>query len=191
MLRLERVDSTNTHARRLLESDPAHGPLVIVAAEQTEGRGRLGRAWASPRGGLWCTLLMPLAREAGADPGDLGARLGEACLQAVRQVLAPSGVDPSRARLKPPNDILVQTPEGERKVLGILTEIVGAKSQRHLIVGVGVNARVDEADLPAELRAIAGSLSRIAGRDIEPREVLGALLPTLLEAIGPVAGETR
>ena len=102
--RFREVGSTQDEARRLLGSGDARPGHVVVADEQRAGRGRFGRDWLSPTGGLYATFLLE------GDPA-----IAVASGVAVAQALTRLGVD---ARLKWPNDVLV---EG-RKLGGILIE---------------------------------------------------------------------
>lgn len=130
-LRFERIDSTNDEARRLAEAGAAEGALV-VAREQNAGRGRRGRAWVSPPGNLYCSLLLRPACEAGA-----AAQLGFAAALAIAEAAAlvlPQGADVS---CKWPNDVLV----GGAKAAGILmkSRASGGGALEWLVLGIGVN----------------------------------------------------
>lgn len=158
-LHLRRTDSTNARARVLAAAGAPDGTLV-TAAEQTEGRGRQGRRWSAPAGSA---LLMSLVLR---DPPGL---VPLAAAVAVAEVVGPS------AQIKWPNDVL----EGGRKVAGILVE--GRPQEGWAILGIGVNVAVGIDDLPAGLRASAGTLGRSA-REIEP--TLAALLEGLTRWLG-------
>ncbi len=111
-----RISSTQDIAKELVSSGVKVG-TVIVADEQEHGRGRFGRIWLSPKGGLYASLILdssPL----------LPLHVGIAVAEALRAV----GIN---AMLKWPNDVLV----GEKKIAGILIEIVDERA----IVGIGVN----------------------------------------------------
>ena len=87
------IDSTSLHARRLVEAgapEAEHAlPLVIVAATQTAGVGRLGRAWSSPRGGLWCTFVLRPSRAYAQVSDGLGMRIGAAVTDSLRAAAGP------------------------------------------------------------------------------------------------------
>ena len=120
-----------------------HGSTVIVE-EQTAGRGRDGRTWRSPYGGVWLGVLLRPAR---ADVGALSIRAGLVVADAVDELL---GVP--RARVKWPNDVLVD----DRKVAGVLCEgRWQGEALQWLALGVGVN--VCNA-IPAELAGAAAAL---------------------------------
>jgi BirA family biotin operon repressor/biotin-[acetyl-CoA-carboxylase] ligase len=109
---------------------------ILVAEEQTEGRGRQGRSWVSPPGSaLTFSMLLRPERIPPARLGWLPLLAGIATATAVR---ALTGLD---ARLKWPNDVLI----GGRKLAGILAEGTG----NAVIIGIGLNVTVDPAELPS------------------------------------------
>lgn len=158
------IGSTNTLAKDLARSGEPGG-LLILADEQTEGRGRLGRGFVSPAGGgLWFTLLLrPAAGESVAAATTLIA--GTAVCQALRQ----AGV--SDASIKWPNDILI----GDRKTAGILAE-AGFDTQQnpYLVLGIGIN--LDLADFPSELTGIATSVRLSTGLILDRTQLLHNIL---------------
>lgn len=159
LVRLDEATSTNDLARCLADAGVAEG-AVVVAARQTRGRGRLGRPWASPPGGLWCSVLL---RPGGGPPGLLSLAVGVAAAEAVEAAGVP-------AALRWPNDVLV----AGRKVAGVLLEAAGAA----VVAGVGINVRVALEALPAEAAAGATSL-HLHTRDVAPEAVLASLLGRL------------
>jgi BirA family biotin operon repressor/biotin-[acetyl-CoA-carboxylase] ligase len=135
---LRETTSTNELARALATNDAPHGTL-ITTEHQTAGRGRQGRTWtAPPRSSLLLSLVL---RE--ADP-----------LLPLRAGLAVADLAGETARVKWPNDVLLDG----RKVAGILVE--GRPQEGWTVLGIGVNAALDLAAMPEELRATAGSLGR-------------------------------
>jgi BirA family biotin operon repressor/biotin-[acetyl-CoA-carboxylase] ligase len=159
------IGSTNARARALASDGAAD--VVVLADEQTGGRGRLQRAWASPSGGVWLSVLLRPALPPASVPL-LTLAAGVATVRAVE----PAGVEP---RLKWPNDVLVAAPDGsedELKIAGILTEMAGeADRTEWVVVGIGVNANVDPESLPPG----ATSLRELVG-DAERRSVVQRLL---------------
>ena len=161
---LERVGSTNDEARRQALLGAPHG-TVVHADEQTAGRGRRERAWYSPPGNLYMSVLLRI--------GSATARLTE--LSFVTAVAAADTVDAllpkqTRATLKWPNDVLVNG----GKIAGILLEIADTA----VIVGVGLNvllAPQNVAYKTTTLAASGGIASVDAARDIM-LERLGARL---------------
>jgi len=152
------VASTNAVARD--RASEGADDLVVLADEQTGGRGRLDREWASPSGGVWCSVLFrPDVPTAHAPVFTLAAAVAAA--DAARE----AGVE---ARIKWPNDVLVTRDGEERKLVGILTEMEGeADRVSWVVVGIGVNANVDPADLPGE--ANPTSLSAERGDPVDRR----------------------
>jgi biotin-[acetyl-CoA-carboxylase] ligase BirA-like protein len=144
LLSLDEIDSTNDEARRLIETGE-RGPLWIVAARQTKGRGRLGRQWMSPPGNFYASFIFGDCAEVRIAP-ELGFVAGVAAMRALRACV---GQRPFR--LKWPNDLLL---EGE-KLGGILLECVNAASAPVAIIGLGVNIVEAPSDLPYPARALS------------------------------------
>lgn len=148
---------------------------VIVAEEQTGGRGRRGRAWHSPAGAnvYMSVLLRPGSRPAAALP-PLSLVVGLAVTEAVAEV-AP-GIEP---RVQWPNDVLVHG----RKLAGILNELVDCPgSGLALVIGVGIN--VNQEAFPEDLRDIATSLRLETGRLHERAPLVAAVLRRLHACLG-------
>lgn len=172
------VDSTNERALEAVTRGLARHGDLHVAFGQTRGRGRLGRTWSSPEGtGLYLSVVLRPSRP--VPPAALTMAAG----LAVRDALAMLGLG-SRARLKWPNDVLV---EGA-KLAGILVETRGFDPVLpHYVVGVGVNVaqtRFDEewsAERPATSLALGGV--RAAVQDVE-RAVCARLEARLAAALG-------
>jgi len=156
------VGSTNDEAKHLARDGAVEGVLVW-ALEQTAGRGRRGRAWVSPRGNLYASLI--LRPDCAADRA---AQLGFVAALAVGDALG--AVAPSLRGLsyKWPNDVLVNG----RKIAGILleSEMSRGGALAFLVVGVGVNlaASPPDAEFPAT------SLAQQGLGEVSPAGVLGA-----------------
>ena len=145
---VDRTASTNADLAVLAAAGEPAG-LVLVAREQTAGRGRLGRSWTSPPGsGLTFSVLLRPAR----DPSGLGWLTLLAGVAIVQAVQAVTGVP---AALKWPNDVVVGTGAELRKLGGILAEWIGAGTRSGasgsgaVVVGVGLNVSLTAAELPA------------------------------------------
>ena len=159
------VGSTNDRARELAVDGAAD--VVVLADEQTGGRGRLDRGWTSPSGGVWLSILCrPDVPPARAPIFTLAAAV--ATTRAARE----AGVD---ATIKWPNDVLVTVEGEDRKLAGILTEMEGEADRiAWLVVGVGVNANVNPAAIEAE--ALATSLQAARGEPVDRRAFTQRLL---------------
>jgi BirA family biotin operon repressor/biotin-[acetyl-CoA-carboxylase] ligase len=154
-LHLRETGSTNARARELAQAGAPHG-TVVTAGEQTAGRGRQGRGWATPAGSALALSLVV------RDPDPL---------LSLRAGLAVADLAGHLAAVKWPNDVLLDG----RKVAGVLVE--GRPQEGWAVLGIGVNVALDLAVLPEELRATAGTLGR------HPSELPEALAE-LLEALG-------
>ncbi|HEX7499836.1 MAG TPA: biotin--[acetyl-CoA-carboxylase] ligase [Polyangia bacterium] len=142
--------------------------LLVVAGEQTAGRGRRGRVWLSHAGEnlTFSLLLRPALPAQQVTPVTLLAGA------ALATSLAGLGFSP---RLKWPNDVLLDTAGGPRKVAGMLTEMASeAGNVRHVVLGVGINVNAET--FPDELAARATSLRIARGLRLERGEVLAAFV---------------
>jgi BirA family biotin operon repressor/biotin-[acetyl-CoA-carboxylase] ligase len=165
---LTQVDSTNEVARRLAEAGSPEGTLVI-AEEQTAGRGRLGRRWLAPAGSslLFSLLLRPNLLAGQAMYVTMLAGLG-----AAEGIEVATGL---RVRLKWPNDILVSG----RKVGGVLVEAgLSGNQLDYAIAGIGINVNFRPVDVPG-IPPAAGSLAEALGRPVARLPLLVAILATL------------
>lgn len=153
------LGSTNDEARALVEAgEPA--PLAVRARVQTAGRGRRGAVWDSPAGGLWITFA------------DLWEAPPPPCTalrvaRALHATIASEFENPERVRIKWPNDLLV---EG-RKCAGVLCESHRAGGQHLVLIGVGVNADFEAAQLPDRLRFPATTLREALGRPVDTDQI--------------------
>ncbi len=181
----EEIGSTQERARKLAHEGALHGTLVISKV-QRGGRGRLGRQWGSPPGGLWMSLV--LRPEV---PVRFAPRITQTAAVGVAKALWGFGVE---ARIKWPNDLLVlKDGEPEGKICGILAEssaehvpvaakrtgpVPGDSRLDFVVLGVGLNANLDPADLDVPDRGVA-TLSSELGRDVDLVELLDAILSKL------------
>lgn len=156
-----RVSSTNDLASRA-SGNPSNEGLVVLAEEQTAGRGRRGRVWSAPGGTsiLMSVLLFP--------PSPLEDPAWLTALAAVAVAEAVSEFEGLEARIKWPNDVRV----GGRKLAGILVE-----RARGTVVGIGLNVNVH--DFPEELQASATSLGQLLARPVDRSEAARALIQRL------------
>jgi BirA family biotin operon repressor/biotin-[acetyl-CoA-carboxylase] ligase len=146
ILALDEVDSTNAVARRRSEAGET-GPLWITASVQTEGRGRRGRRWETPRGNLAATLLTVLDRPPAEAAGV--SFVAALAIADLARAYVPAGL----VRLKWPNDVLL----GRDKLSGVLIETGLLDSgQAWLALGLGVNLMT----APANVERPASSLAQ-------------------------------
>ena len=174
---LPTVDSTNTELMRRARAGQSD-PVLLVAEQQTAGRGRLGRAWRSqPGDSLMFSLGLPLAP---ADWSGLSLAVGVSVAESLQPVLPALGSGhAARIGLKWPNDLWLDGAAGERKLGGILVETASfvapqapaatrAPAARYVVVGIGINVLPRS---PEGLSMPPGSL-----QDVEP----GLDAPTVL-----------
>jgi BirA family biotin operon repressor/biotin-[acetyl-CoA-carboxylase] ligase len=160
----ESVSSTMDVARDMASGQGAHG-TVVLADQQTAGRGRRGRSFFSPPGdNLYFTIILRMA------PGGIGPLalcVPLAVVDAVRE-LCPS------AAIKWPNDIWI----GDRKCSGMLIDAQSEGEDVVALVGIGINVNGDPGRTP-ELRDIATSLALKCGRRVDREPLLAAILTNL------------
>ena len=166
VLRFESLPSTNTELARLASEGAPEG-VSVVADEQTAGRGRLQRAWSSPKGaGLYFSLLLRPTIPQNYWPL-ITFRAAIAVGDALREA---AGLETD---IKWPNDLL----SGERKICGILAEAMDTPAGRAVILGIGIN--LTQSAFPPELENVATSVAEASGRPVEREPILAALLDAL------------
>ena len=182
----DELGSTQQRARELARAGAPHGTL-IVSKVQTGGRGRLGRRWGSPAGGLWMSLVLRPGISTGVAP-----RITQAAAVGVAKALRELGVE---ALIKWPNDLLIRG----RKICGILAEAsvesvpVAAKKAGpgegrqvdFVVLGVGLNANLDPQDLGVPEDEVATLRSEL-GCDVDWLALLRSLLSRLDFELGRI-----
>ena len=165
---LSTVDSTNAYALTLAAAGAPDGS-VVTADEQTAGRGRRGREWHSPEGGLYLSYIV---REPSAMPRPALITLA-AGVAAARAIARATGYD---AELKWPNDVIAR--DSARKLAGILAEGSSVGHQlEFVVIGIGVNVALGA--VPAPLKARATSLESELGREVDREGLQQALIDEL------------
>ena len=175
-LRFDAVDSTNEVAKLLLGGRAVDG-TVLVAKRQSAGKGRHGRAWASPLGGLYVSLVVK------PDPAyvaTLGLLAGIPVVKALRHF----GVF---ANLKWPNDVVFM----EKKIGGVLSEGVYRGSEFYAVIGVGVNTGIDLERLPEEVRARATSVKREVAEYVDNDDFLDYMMKHFEDIVSKFRTGTR
>lgn len=159
------VDSTNDVAKKLAKKGASEGTAVL-ADIQKKGRGRLGRHWSSPKGGVWLSVI--LRPDTTSEQISLLPLLaGNAVANTLNKLYK---ID---AKVRWPNDVLI----GGRKVSGVLTEL--DTDENFAIIGIGVNANFDTGDLPEEVTGIATTLKEELKREVSKDELLSCLFAEL------------
>jgi BirA family biotin operon repressor/biotin-[acetyl-CoA-carboxylase] ligase len=188
------IGSTNDAARRLLAAHPGEA-IVVSAGKQTAGRGRLGRTWESPAGGVWLSIVWPI-RGGAAAVESLALVAGLGVLRAIEHS-EPELAD--RLRIKWPNDVLLDG----MKIAGVLCKravtgagnaggehSAGRGASDGVVIGIGVNA-----DFPAEslaggaLRSPATTLADALGRPTNAGELRDAIVGRVTDLLDAAANE--
>ncbi|HZR16701.1 MAG TPA: biotin--[acetyl-CoA-carboxylase] ligase [Verrucomicrobiae bacterium] len=172
----EQTTSTNDVIEKLARDGAGEG-AVVFAESQTQGRGRLGRAWISPaHKGLWFSVLLRpnLTPQA-------ATQLTVASATALRAAIeSRTGL---KVEIKWPNDILI----AGKKVAGILTELSAELDRiKYVLVGIGVDVNLTVEDFSPELRAQATSLRIELGKPVVRIELAAAILTELDRQYGRV-----
>lgn len=164
----ERVSSTQDVAKEMAKEGADEG-TVVVALQQNRGRGRLGRLWLSPSGGLWFSIILrPQINPTEASKITL--------LAAVAVAKAIGELYQLHALIKWPNDVLISG----KKVAGILTEASAELNKLIFVVlGIGINANVDVGDFPHNLLMPATSLSAELKEEVDLSSLLEGCLKHL------------
>ncbi|MDF2721632.1 MAG: biotin--[acetyl-CoA-carboxylase] ligase [Paenibacillus sp.] len=160
------VDSTQTVAHQLAEQGAAEGTLVI-AEQQTAGRGRMGRSWHSPKGkGVWMSIVLRPGIPVHFTP-QLTLLVAVALCRTIRKM------EPLPVAIKWPNDLLI---EG-KKISGILLES-SAEDERlkYVIAGIGISVNLTAEDYPEELLERATSLRIASGKAWDRTKLIQSLL---------------
>lgn len=156
---LETVDSTNTYAKALAAQGAPHG-TVVISDQQTGGKGRRGRSFASPKGkGVYFSVVLRFDA-----PPDRLMHLTAVVAEAVRRaILAASGLE---VQIKWTNDLV----HDKRKLCGILTELsVEAETglTDYVVPGIGVNCNQTPTDFPPDVAPMATSLLQALGHPVD------------------------
>lgn len=158
------IDSTNNKAKELA-NDLSDG-TVIISEEQTSGRGRLGRVWTAPKfKGIWMSVILKPDIEPFNVP-----KVTQVGAAAVIKTLSEFNI---KAYVKWPNDIILNN----KKVCGILTEMSGELNKiNYIVMGIGINVNIEEAEFPEALRDTATSLSLETRNKIKRKDLVTKLL---------------
>lgn len=170
LLWFDTIDSTNTHAKALAAQGAPHG-TVVIAGQQTGGRGRMGRTFSSPAGmGLYLSVILR--------PGCKAEELMHlTCAAAVATCNAVEVATGFRPGVKWINDIIAN----DRKLGGILTELSLAPdgTVNSAVIGIGINCSQTADDFPADIRSIAISIEAATGKSCDYPALAAALIAQL------------
>lgn len=171
VLRFDSLPSTNLEAARRATEGAPEG-LCVVAAEQTSGRGRLGRQWFSPKGaGLYFSMVLRPTLPQSSWP-----LLTLMTAVAVHDALLESCE--LQTDIKWPNDIVA----GEKKLCGILAETVDTAGGSAVVMGIGIN--LTQHSFPPEVQDVATSIQGISGEPVDYELVLQTLVKNLSTQYG-------
>jgi BirA family transcriptional regulator, biotin operon repressor / biotin---[acetyl-CoA-carboxylase] ligase len=155
------IDSTNQRALELAAAGAPAG-VIVLARQQTAGRGRLGRAWVSPPdAGIYLSILLRPENKLISELSLLTMAAGVAVSDAIRKTTGAA------VGLKWVNDLIVDG----RKLGGILAETSG-RAPLYIILGIGINIQLDLTALPDELRELVASLNEVSEHEINPNELV-------------------
>jgi len=164
-----KIDSTNNWAKELAAYGASEG-TVVIAETQTAGRGRFGREWVSPSGGLWFSVILkPKLRP--TEVVKLTLVSGLAVAKVLHEIYG------LKTETKWPNDVQLNG----KKICGILTETnTTGEVVNFVVIGIGVNTNFDvEKAFPEPLRKVATSLENELGRKVSLEELFRALIKRL------------
>ena len=169
----ETINSTNDRAKELAKNGAPQG-TVLIAGQQTGGRGRMGRSFHSPEGkGMYLSVIL----RPGCNPNEL---MHLTCAVAVAVCQAVEKASGYRPGIKWINDLVA----GKQKLGGILTEMsIDSKTGLvdYAIVGIGINCNHTPEDFPPELQSIATSLLTVTGSTVNIAKLAAATVAALQE----------
>ena len=159
--------SSNDLAKEMIKSDDNCAGTVIIANTQTAGRGRKSRTFSSPKGGLYISIVFSGEQLINKQQYVLFAPGVAVCITLEKLL----GIKP---QIKWPNDILLE----DKKICGILTEILKCADDEHIIIGIGVNYSTRQDLFPKEIQSTAGSLEKYIGK-LTINEFIAVLIKTM------------
>lgn len=164
LIYFEETDSTNLRAMQLGAEGAAHGSL-IVTEEQSRGKGRRGRSWASPAGkNIYMSLLLRPDFPATQAPM-------LTLLMAYSVAEALKICEQVNVQIKWPNDLILN----KKKICGILTEMSMQEMDiNYVVIGIGINVNMEE--FPQELEKSATSLRLETGRELSREALIACIM---------------
>lgn len=165
IIHFDSIESTNSITKSLEDSKESNGS-VVISEEQTNGRGRLGRSWISPKyKGIWMSIFL----KPNLNPVD-AVNLTQIAAAAVVKATEELGI---KTLVKWPNDIVINN----KKVCGILTEMKAELTRiNYVVVGLGINVNIEESEFPEDIKDIATSLKIQTNSSINRQELTARIL---------------
>jgi BirA family biotin operon repressor/biotin-[acetyl-CoA-carboxylase] ligase len=166
IIEFEKIDSTQIFAKSLKTPKTW---TVILAREQTAGRGRGGNFWYSPQGGLYFSVILPKSKIE-----DLQTLNILAAFIVARAIKENFDLEPM---IKLPNDVLING----KKVCGILTKNIIQREVKFSAMGIGLNTNIEK--FPKDLEKIATSLKIELGKEVDNKKILEQIVKGLKEQL--------
>lgn len=162
--------STNEDAKKFASKNLNSNGTVFISEEQTKGKGRLGRCFHSPKGGVYLSIILT---------PNLEPQHASKITQILAAALCKSLKDLNiSSKIKWPNDIYVNN----KKLSGILTEMKCDMDRiKYIIAGIGININTSKEELPEELKSIATSLNIEYGHNFDKTTIISNFLKTFEE----------
>jgi len=170
IIEFKKIDSTQIFAKSLKTPKTW---TVILAKEQTAGRGRGGNFWYSPNGGLYFSVILPKSKIE-----DLQTLTILAAFIIARALKEKFNLE---LFIKPPNDVYLN----EKKVGGIITENVIGEDVKFSVMGIGLNTNIEK--FPKNLENTATSLKIELGKEIDNEDILRQILEGLKEQLKTIS----
>lgn len=168
----EKLPSTQAKAKELAGKGAVPW-TVILAEEQTLGRGRKGQGWHSPKGGLYFSVILPKSQIE-----DLQTLTILAAFIVAKTIKENFNLEPF---IKLPNDVYLE----QKKVGGILTENIVGQKVKFSIMGIGLNTNIDK--FPNDLENTATSLKLKIGRQVDNKKILEQIIKGLKEQLKTIS----
>jgi BirA family biotin operon repressor/biotin-[acetyl-CoA-carboxylase] ligase len=152
------LESTNIIAKEkaLHKTEAIDEGTLIIAEKQSAGKGRLGRKWFSPTGGIWLSIILYPQ----LPPSYIPRITLVTAVAVVKAIKMCTQIEP---QIKWPNDILIN----EKKVCGILTEMSAELDIINwVVVGIGINVNIDQQKFPEDIQANTISLKEVSGKEV-------------------------
>ena len=167
IIKFEKIDSTQIFAKNLKTPEPW---LVVLAKEQTTGRGRERDFWYSPKGGLYFSVILPKS-----NIEDLQTLTIIAAFIIGKYIKEKFNLEPF---IKLPNDVYLNG----KKVAGVITEnVIEAKEVKFSVMGIGINTNI--ARFPKDLENIATSFKIELGKKVDNEKILKQIIERIKEQL--------